>query len=278
MLLKTQKGLKLTFEHLNMDMLRVVNLGVRVDSKKILEHVNLYLQKGQTYSLFGPNGSGKSSLLMTIIGNPAFKVFDGRIMFKGKDITNLPTDERVKMGMAMSFQNPPRVSGVKLIDVLRYCAKIGGYSERDILEFAEMLKMKDFLYRNVNVGFSGGEVKRSELLQLMLMNPDFVMLDEPDSGVDLDNVALIGDVINKLLERDKDEDERKRSGLIITHQGHILEYVDADYGVILYKGRIACIGNPYDILEQISKNGYEGCLKRCLREFRNLENQNSIQK
>ncbi len=278
MLLKTQKGLKLTFEHLNMDMLRVVNLGVRVDSKKILEHVNLYLQKGQTYALFGPNGSGKSSLLMTIIGNPAFKVFDGRIMFKGKDITNLPTDERVKMGMAMSFQNPPRVSGVKLIDVLRYCAKIGGYSERDILEFAEMLKMKDFLYRNVNVGFSGGEVKRSELLQLMLMNPDFVMLDEPDSGVDLDNVALIGDVINKLLERDKDEDERKRSGLIITHQGHILEYVDADYGVILYKGRIACIGNPYDILEQISKNGYEGCLKRCLREFRNLENQNSIQK
>ena len=261
-----------------MDMLRVVNLGVKINGKKILEHVNLYLQEGQTYALFGPNGSGKSSLLMTLIGNPAFKVFDGRIMFKGRDITDLPTDERVKMGMGMSFQNPPRINGIKLIDILRYCAKIGGYTEKEIFEFAKMLKMEDFLYRSINVGFSGGEVKRSELLQIMLMNPDFVMLDEPDSGVDLENVALIGDVINKLLEREKKEGERKRSGLIITHQGHILDYVDADYGLILYKGRIACIGNPYDILEQISKNGYEGCLRKCLREFRNLNNQNSMKK
>ena len=195
-----------------MDMLRVVNLGVKVDSKKILEHVNLYVQKGQTYALFGPNGSGKSSLLMTLIGNPTFKVFDGRIMFKGKDITSLPTDERVKMGMGMSFQTPPKVSGVKLIDVLKYCARIGGYKEEDIYEFAEMLNMKEFLYRSVNVGFSGGEIKRSELLQLMLMNPDFVMLDEPDSGVDLENVAVIGEAINKLLERDKKEEERRRGG------------------------------------------------------------------
>ncbi len=251
-----------------MDVLRVVNLGVEVDGRRILENVNLYIKEGETFALFGPNGSGKSTLLNAIIGNPAYRIVSGRIMFKRRDVTDLPTDERVKMGMGMSFQAPPKISGVKLIDVLRYCAKLGGYSENEILEFAERMKLKDHLYREINVGFSGGEVKRSELLQLMLMNPDFIMLDEPDSGVDLENVALIGEVIGELLERDKHPGERKKSGVIITHQGHILDYVDADYGAILYNGRIACIGDPKDILRQIRKYGYERCLERCLRETR----------
>jgi Fe-S cluster assembly ATP-binding protein len=180
----------------------------------------------------------------------------------------MPTDERVKMGMGISFQNPPKISGVKLIDVLRYCARLGGYGEDDILKFAEMMNMENHLYREVNTGFSGGEIKRSELLQLMLMNPDFVMLDEPDSGVDLENIALVGEAINKLLERDKPAGERKKSGIIITHTGHILDYVDADYGVILFNGRIACMGDPKDILDQISRRGYEGCLERCLKNMK----------
>ncbi|MET1124791.1 MAG: ABC transporter ATP-binding protein [Archaeoglobaceae archaeon] len=250
-----------------MDVLRIVNLGVEVGGRRILENVNLYIREGETYALFGPNGSGKSTLLNTIVGNPAYRVVSGRIMFKKRDITDLPTDERIRMGMGIAFQNPPKISGVKLIDVLRFCARIGGYSEREIMEFAEMLKMKDHLYREINVGFSGGEVKRSELLQLMLMNPDFVMLDEPDSGVDLENIALIGEAIKGLLERDKPKDGRKKAGIIITHQGHILEYVDADYGVIMYNGRVACIGDPQDILRQVRKYGYEGCLERCLREM-----------
>ncbi len=250
-----------------MDILRVVNLGVEVEGRKVLENVNLYIKQGETFALFGPNGSGKSTLLNAIIGNPMYKVVSGRIMFKKKDITDLPADERVKMGMGISFQIPPKISGVKLIDVLRYCARIGGYDEEKIVEFAEMLNMKDHLYREINVGFSGGEVKRSELLQLMLMNPDFVMLDEPDSGVDLENVALIGEVINNLLERDKKPEERKKAGIIITHQGHILDYVDADYGAILYNGKIACVGDPEDILKQIRKNGYEGCLEKCLKSL-----------
>ncbi len=239
-------------------MLRVVNLSVEVNGKRILNNVNLYVKEGEVYALFGPNGSGKSTLLNAILGNPSCKVVSGRIMFKKKDITNLPTYERIRMGMGIAFQNPPKIGGVKLIDVLRFCAKIGNFSEDKIFEFAEKLNMRDLLYRDLNLGFSGGEVKRSEILQVMLMNPDFVMLDEPDSGVDLDNLTLIGRTVNDLLR-----DERK-SGIVITHTGHILDYIDVDYGIIMYNGRIACIGDPRDILKAIRKDGYEGCIKRCL--------------
>ncbi|WP_456327038.1 Fe-S cluster assembly ATPase SufC [Archaeoglobus sp.] len=244
--------------------LRVVNLGVEVDGRKILQNVNLYIQKGQTYALFGPNGSGKSTLLMAIAGNPKYKIYDGRIIFKGRDITNLQANERVKMGLGISYQNPPKISGVKLRDLIRHCAKLGG-TEDKVEEYVKMLKMENLLDRDLNVGFSGGEVKRSELLQLLLMNPEFVMLDEPDSGVDLENIAVIGEAINKLLERDKPEEERTKSGIIITHTGHILKYVDADYGVIMYRGRIACVGDPYDILKTVENYGYEECVRRCLR-------------
>ncbi|WP_456468720.1 ABC transporter ATP-binding protein [Archaeoglobus sp.] len=250
-----------------MGILRVVNLGVEVGERKILKNVNLYIKSGETFVLFGPNGSGKSTLLNAIIGNPTYRVVSGRIMFKKIDVTNLPTNERTKLGIGIAFQNPPKISGVKLIDVLRFCARIGGYTEEKILELAEKMNMVNHLYREINVGFSGGEVKRSELLQLMLMNPDLILLDEPDSGVDLENVALIGEAINELLERDKNAESREKSGIIITHQGHILDYVDADYAAILYNGRIACIGEPEDILNQIRNHGYEGCMARCLRNM-----------
>ncbi|MEN6379818.1 MAG: ABC transporter ATP-binding protein [Methanofastidiosum sp.] len=250
-------------------MLRVVNLGAEVEGNPILDHVNLYIKEGQTYVLFGPNGNGKTSLLMTLIGNPAFKVTYGRIMFKGQDINGLSTDQRVKMGMGISFQNPPKVSGLKLIDMLLNCAKQSGTDQNKIYEYAQMLNMEKFLNRSVNVGFSGGEVKRSEVLQLLILNPDLVLFDEPDSGVDLDNIAIIGSAMGDLLHRKKNKDERKKSGLIITHQGHILDYVDADYGLILYKGMIACMGNPYDMLDEISKKGYEGCVEKCLKGFQN---------
>ncbi|HID43599.1 MAG TPA: ABC transporter ATP-binding protein [Archaeoglobaceae archaeon] len=247
-----------------MDVLRAINLGIKVNGRKVLENINIYIQEGQTVVLFGPNGSGKSSLISTIIGNPKYKIYDGRILYKGRDITDLPTDERVKMGIGIGFQTPPKVSGVKLREVLKYCARIGK-TEDKIDEYVKLLNMGEMLERNVNEGFSGGEVKRSELLQLLLLNPDFVMLDEPDSGVDLENIAILGKAIKTMLQRDKPMSERKKSGLIITHTGHILKYVDADYGMILHKGRIGCIGNPYSILESISKDGYEGCIKKCLR-------------
>ncbi len=253
-----------------MESLRVINLGVEAGGKRILENVNLYIKNGQTFVLFGPNGSGKSSLLSAIIGHPNYKIVKGRITFRSEDITNLSPNERVKKGIGIAFQNPPKVSGVKLIDILRYCAKTAGLKGEDIEskieEYAKMMEMEDMLERNLNDGFSGGEVKRSELLQLMLLNPDFVMLDEPDSGVDLENISIVGNAIKKLLERDKSEKERRKSGLIITHTGHILDYVDADYGVVLFNGRISCIGDPYEILEHIRKYGYEACIRKCLED------------
>ena len=239
-------------------MLRVVNLSVKVNDRNILNNISLYIKKGNVYVLFGPNGSGKSTLLNAILGNPRYKIISGRIFFKKKDITDLPPYERVRMGIGIAFQNPPKISGVKLIDLLRFCARIGNYSEDEIFKLAERLNLKDLLYRDVNLGFSGGEIKRSEILQIMLMNPDFVMLDEPDSGVDLENLSLIGKTINELLQEDK------KSGIIITHTGQILDYIDADYGVIIYHGRIACIGDPEDILNAIRENGYEGCIRKCL--------------
>jgi len=246
-------------------MLRIVNLSVEVDGRRILQNINLYIKKGETVALFGPNGSGKSTLLNAIVGNPTYKIAGGRIIFKKVDITNMPTDQRVKLGLGMSFQHPPKISGVKLIDILRHCAKLSGMGEEKIFEFAEKLRMKEHLSRSVNLGFSGGEVKRSEILQLLLMNPDFVLLDEPDSGVDLENIAIVGSAISELLQRERED--RDKGGLIITHQGHILDYVSADYGVILYKGRVACVGDPKDIIAQIRKNGYEGCVARCLKDM-----------
>lgn len=250
-------------------MLRVVNLGSEVEGSPILDHVNLYIKEGQTYVLFGPNGNGKTSLLMTLIGNPAFKINYGRILFKGQEINDMSTDQRIKMGMGISFQNPPRVSGIKLIDMLLNCVKHSGIDESKIYEYAQMLNMEKFLNRSLNVGFSGGEVKRSEILQLLTLNPDLVLFDEPDSGVDLENIALIGNAMSELLDRKKNKEERKKSGLIITHQGHILDYVDADYGLILYKGMIACMGDPYEMLDDISRRGYEGCVEKCLKGFQN---------
>jgi len=246
-------------------MLKLINLSVNIDGRRILDNINLHIEEGQTFVLFGPNGSGKSSLLMTIIGNPKYKVSSGKIIFKGEDITNLPTNERIKMGIGVAFQNPPKINGIKLIDILKHCAKLGKTEDR-IDEYVKLLKMEDLLYRDINVGFSGGEMKKAEILQLMLLNPDLVMLDEPDSGVDLENIALIGKAIRILLERDSAKNERVKSGIIITHTGHILKYVDADYGMILYEGRIVCIGDPFDILKDISELGYEGCIKRCLKE------------
>lgn len=242
--------------------MRIVNLGVVVDGRKILQNVNLYIQRGQTFALFGPNGSGKSTLLMAIAGHPKYRVYDGRIIFKGVDITEKPADERIRMGLGIAYQHPPKVTGVKLREIVKHCAKLGKTKDR-IDEYVKMLKMENLLDRDINVGFSGGEVKRSELLQLLLMNPDFVMLDEPDSGVDLENIAVIGEAIKELLERDKKD--RSKSGIIITHTGQILKFVDADYGVIIYKGRIACIGDSKDILKTVEKYGYEECVRRCLK-------------
>ena len=233
------------------NILEIRNLSVEVSGKRILNNVNLQIPEGEVHVLFGPNGSGKSSLIMTLLGFAAYKVVTGKIIFKGKNITNLPTDERVKMGISVAFQNPPAIRGVKLGEILNHLIQ----EESKINELLSKVKFPpSLLKRDINLGFSGGEVKKSEILQALAQNGDFIILDEPDSGVDVENLKVLGGAVNELL--------RDRSALIITHLGFILHYVNADMAHVLINGTIVCSGSPAKILGQILNEGYSWCMKR----------------
>jgi Fe-S cluster assembly ATP-binding protein len=187
-------------------------------------------------------------------------VTKGKILFKEKDITMLPLDERARLGIGMSFQRPPVVRGVKTRDIVAACLKERG-NEENISQVAKKADLADFLDREINYGFSGGEIKRSEMMQLLAQKPELTLLDEPESGVDLTNIALIGELINELLEKNCPIPTRKRMGLIITHTGYILDYVNARTGYVMLDGRIACEGDPHEILKTIKEKGYEECAK-----------------
>ncbi|BAT71721.1 Fe-S cluster assembly ATP-binding protein [Thermosulfidibacter takaii ABI70S6] len=253
-------------------MLKVENLRVKVQGKDILHGIDLEVPKGKVITLMGPNGSGKTTLIMTIMGFSGYEVVDGKIWFKGIDITHLPVYERVKLGIGLAFQRPPVIKGVKTKQIVEIAANARG-RQVDPYELAKEVNMMDFLERDVNDGFSGGEMKRSEILQLMAMDPDLLLLDEPESGVDLESIALLGRAINKILGREVEprpdksikevKKEYSKSALIITHTGHILNYVNADLGYVLINGRIVCSGNPRDILKTVEKYGYKEC-ERCV--------------
>ena len=250
-------------------MLFIEDLKVGIDGKVILQHIDLEIHPGETHALFGPNGSGKTSLLMTIMGYPQYKVMGGKIFFKGEEITHMPINERALLGIGISYQRPPTIHGLKTRQMIRICAR----KETDEAALAREVNFEDFLDRDVNAGFSGGEIKRSELLQLMAQDPDFMLFDEPESGVDMENIHLVGKTIATLLQKDSFSGdakskmqmklERTKMGLIITHTGYILDYVAADKGQVLYNGRLSCVSNPREILSCISENGYEECV-RCM--------------
>ncbi len=241
-------------------MLEIKELGVSVDGKQILHDVSLTIRNGETNVLFGPNGAGKSTLLMAIMGFLKYKVTKGSIIFKNKDITRLSLDERARLGIGMSFQRPPIVRGVKTHDMVAVCLK-GKQDGEVIQKLAAKADLSDFLERDINYGFSGGEIKRSELMQLLAQRPELTLLDEPESGVDLVNIALIGQLMNDLLEKNCPLQQRKCAGLIITHTGHILDYVNARTGYVMLNGRIGCEGDPHEILATIRERGYEECVK-----------------
>ncbi len=249
-------------------MLHIEDLRVEISGKEILSNVNLHIPEGETHILFGPNGSGKTTLMHTIMGFSGYKVTRGRIVFKGEDITDLPINERARMGLGVSFQRPPTINGLSTRKMVEICAT-GGPVNVD--QLAEQVHCTPFLTRDVNANLSGGEIKRSELLQLNAQRPDLVLLDEPESGVDLENIALLGESINNLLNRGIRRSAksrhigvghtRKKSALVITHTGHILDYITADRGQVLNNGALQCSQNAREILKWIREYGYNECYK-----------------
>ena len=251
-------------------MLHIEDLHVSIGDREVLSGLDLHIGENETFILFGPNGSGKTTLLMTLMGLGGYNVTRGRILFRDTDITRAPVHERARLGIGMSFQRPPTIHGLSTRQMIDLCAQ-GRPTDVDAL--AAMVNMSDFLGRDVNAGFSGGEIKRSELLQLMAQRPRLVLFDEPESGVDLENMKLIGRTVREMLDgaisaapassMKERKTRRQTSGLIITHTGYILEYINADRGQVLYNGHLCCEANPREILDHVGKYGYQECV-RCL--------------
>ena len=239
-----------------MNILQVDDLSVKVENKLILKSVSFSLKSGESHILFGPNGSGKTTLVSALMGLPQYEITSGKVTFMGTDITLKTVDERAKLGMVVSFQNPPEVTGVKLADLLKLC--LGKSATDDFSEEEKALinafKLTEFLNRDTNVGFSGGERKRSEILQLLFLKPKLLLLDEPDSGVDVESLKLIATELQRYMEKNGS------SALIITHKGDILDYVKAKYGCILLDGQFHSFTHPKGIYEDIKKLGYEDCV------------------
>jgi len=263
---------------MNENMLRIENLTVRVENQLILKDFSISINKGEVHVLLGPNGAGKTTLIKAIMGFSKYHVESGKIYFKGEDITNLSISERVAKGIGVLFQRPPEINGVKLSKLLSVCdQKRNEYTNQtsenacdsDLDDYmnglAQRLKFsKNYLDRDVNTGFSGGEVKRSEILQMMVMQPELLLFDEPDSGVDVENVELIASVMRELLDRDKVPSKQEKSGLIITHLGYILKFLGhITRAHIVMNGKILCSGNPKQIINGVMKNGFEKC-KECI--------------
>jgi Fe-S cluster assembly ATP-binding protein len=238
-------------------MLEIENLHARVGDREILHDISFKVGTGETHALMGPNGSGKTTLLMAVMGFGNVNVTKGSIIYNGEDITRLSLKDRAQKGIGMMFQRPPTIAGLKLGKLL----DVTSHHRMDTVhEYAITLNMDSLLDRDINKGFSGGEIKRSEVLQLMVQQPDLVLLDEPESGVDIENMAVMGKAIAHLLEKDVHILHRKKSGLIITHTGFILDYLDVDAGHVMVDGAIRCHGNPREILKVVKKSGYRECI------------------
>ncbi|MCQ2577388.1 MAG: Fe-S cluster assembly ATPase SufC [Treponema sp.] len=244
-----------------MSLLNVQNLCAGIEGKQILNNLNLTINPGETHVLMGPNGAGKSSLGNTLMGNPVYKVSDGKIIFKDTDITEESTDKRAKLGMFMSFQQPLEVPGISVENFIRQAIQHKTGEHVKLFQFQKELKAKmellnmdpSYASRDLNVGFSGGERKKSEILQLLMLKPDFAILDETDSGLDVDAVRFVSKGIN--------EYQKTQNGglLIITHSTRILESLNVDYTHIIVKGQIIKTGDG-SLVKEINEKGFEAFL------------------
>ncbi|MFH1643712.1 MAG: Fe-S cluster assembly ATPase SufC [bacterium] len=241
-------------------LLEIKKLHVSIKNKQILNGINLNIDQGQVHAIMGPNGSGKSTLALTLMGNPKYKIESGQIFFAGKDITNIPVDQRAKLGMFLSLQHPYEIEGVTLRDFLRQ-AYNSIYSDNHLSpkEFNKLLNEKlqelkiseSFVDRYLNIGFSGGEKKLAETLQMAVLNPKLAILDELDSGLDIDALQNVCNSINNLKKSNP-----KISILIITHYQRILKFLKPGFVHVMQNGKIVQSGD-FGLAEQLEKTGYK---------------------
>jgi Fe-S cluster assembly ATP-binding protein len=235
----------------------IENLHVSVEGKEILKGVDLSINRGEVHALMGPNGSGKSTLANALMGHPRYQVTQGRVLFKGEDIIGLTPDKRARRGLFLAFQYPTSIPGVTMVNFLRASLKAVRGTDVPVREFRtilketmDLLKMDEsFARRYVNDGFSGGEKKRAEVLQLGILRPELAVMDETDSGLDIDALRTVAEGITALMGPDM-------GALIITHYQRILNYIKPEFVHVLFSGRIVKSGGP-ELSEALEAKGYE---------------------
>ena len=243
------------------DELIIKDLHVSIDGKKILNGVDLVVRKGQVCALMGPNGSGKSTLAYTLMGHPRYTVDKGEAWYKGRNILEMPPDERAKLGVFLSFQYPQEIPGVSVSNFLRTAYNSVKSNKISVPDFVKLLREKmkmlkiddSFSRRYLNEGFSGGEKKRAEILQLAVLQPEMAILDETDSGLDIDSLKIVAEGVNTLLNPNF-------GALIITHYQRILNYITPDAVHIMVKGRIVKSGGK-ELAHELEAKGYDEIIK-----------------
>ena len=238
------------------ELLNIKDLSASVGDKEILNKVNLKINYGEVHVLMGPNGSGKSTLSNVILDNPVYTVTGGDIIFDGESIIDETTDQRARRGIFMSFQHPEEIPGVRVEDFIRTAKSSVSGKNAPILKFSKDLKAemddlsmdKSYAQRYMNVGFSGGEKKKNEILQMLMLNPKFAILDETDSGLDVDATRIVSEGIEKFLTEDN-------AALIITHHKNLIANIKPDYVHVIVDGRIVKSGDA-SIIERIEDEGF----------------------
>ncbi len=241
-----------------MHTLKIENLTVTAEEQTILKDFNLEIKSGEIHAIMGPNGTGKSTLTKTIMGAERYKIKKGKIFFDDKDITKLEVDERARLGIFLGMQQPIEIDGVTNADFLRTAIRAQNDDKfelfpfiKDLDKYVEKLKMdKEMIHRGVNKGFSGGERKKNEILQMYMLKPNIVMLDEIDSGLDVDSLKIVGQNVMEYYK------ENKPAILLITHYQRLLDYIKPDYVHIMKDGHIIKTGDS-SLVKEIEKNGYE---------------------
>ena len=245
--------------------LEIKDLTVQVEDKVILKGANLILNRGEIHALMGPNGSGKSTLANVLMGNPFYQVVKGEILYKEEDLLAMPPDERARKGLFIAFQYPVSIPGVTMSSFLRTAVSARRGYEKELIpvgEFQKLLKQTlsdlpiiepTIVGRYVNEGFSGGEKKRAEILQMAMLEPEIAIMDETDSGLDIDSVKVVADGISRMHERSKGN----MGILVITHYSRILHYIKPSNVHVMFDGRIVVSGGP-ELADELEQTGYEG--------------------